>query len=398
MPGIRNPYLNSTDAMFRTGRLRASRSRVMAETALSVWPPLPPATVWRRAVPQPPWPLSDPGCRLYRWARQALFHGVSALGLPPGATVLVPAYHHGSEVEALARAGLRVRFYDLGADLTPDEASLEDALDDSAAALHLIHYIGRPQDLRRWRAWADERGLLLFEDAAQSWMASSAGIPVGAAGDLSIFCLYKSFGIPDGAALVGPSVDQASDGGAGVAAALLRTGAWMASRSVVVASAAAVRGRRRRRSTATDPRPGEIDSDMELELAPSAPSKASTWLLPRVVDERAAARRRVNYRSLLEPLSALVPEALRDVPEGAAPWVFPIAVERDKEAAFLRLRALRIDALHLWKNPHPLLDESRFPVPRRLRATLIGLPVHQELRDADLDRIAAATTAALRAG
>jgi dTDP-4-amino-4,6-dideoxygalactose transaminase len=321
---------------------------------------------------------------------------VSSLSLPAGATFLVPAYHHGSEIEALVRAGVSLGFYDVWPDLSPDEGSLDAALDDSVAGLYLIHPIGIAQDAGRWRAWADERGLLLIEDAAQSWMASSGGEPAGALGDLSIFCLYKSFGVPDGAALVGPAVEAPVVGPIGAGATLLRAGAWAASRSRAVATVAAARTRRRASRGGHDTeRAGELVADMELDPAPAAPSRLSRWLLPRAFEADAPARRRANYETLLEGLGELVPEPMRSVPAGAAPWVFPIAVTEDKEGAFLRLRNLRIDAVHLWKLPHPLLDASAFPVAARLRDTLIGLPVHHELRDEDLDRIARATKEAL---
>ena len=43
---------------------------------------------------------------------------------------------------------------------------------------------------------------MLIEDAAQAWLATRDGTPVGSHGDLAFFCLYKSVGLPEGAALV----------------------------------------------------------------------------------------------------------------------------------------------------------------------------------------------------
>ena len=169
---------------------------------LSVWPPLPPTIYFHRNSNERPFPLDDDRCRLFARARHALWLGVQALGLAPGDEVLVPAYHHGSEVEALIQAGLGCRFYDVTSGLEPDPAELEALISPSTRALYLIHYLGVPQDLTRWRQWCDDRGLLLFEDAAQAWLASRDGKPAGSVGDLSIFCLYKTFGFPDGAALI----------------------------------------------------------------------------------------------------------------------------------------------------------------------------------------------------
>ena len=170
-------------------------------TRLSVWPPLPPSVHLRRRR-ELPFPLREEGCRLFALGRHALWHGVRALGLEPRDEILVPAYHHGSEVEALTRAGLACRFYGGSDGLQPDESELEALIGPRTRALFLIHYLGFPQELARWRRWCDERDLLLIEDAAQAWLAHCDGVPVGSVGDLAIFCLYKTYGVPDGAALV----------------------------------------------------------------------------------------------------------------------------------------------------------------------------------------------------
>ena len=63
--------------------------------------PLPPTGLVRPAREPLPFPLSEPGCRVFSKGRHALHAGVAALGLVEGDEVLMPAYSHGSEVEAL---------------------------------------------------------------------------------------------------------------------------------------------------------------------------------------------------------------------------------------------------------------------------------------------------------
>ncbi len=131
-----------------------------------------------------------------------MWNGVERLGLVAGDEVLMPAYHHGSEVEAVSRRGVQCRFYEGDERLEPTEPELNALLGARTRALYLIHYQGFPQDAARWRRWCDERGLMLIEDVAQAWLATRDGTPVGSHGDLAFFCLYKSVGLPEGAALV----------------------------------------------------------------------------------------------------------------------------------------------------------------------------------------------------
>jgi dTDP-4-amino-4,6-dideoxygalactose transaminase len=175
----------------------------VSATLLDVWPPLPPGAYLRRRRAELPYPLEDRRCVLFARGRSGLYHGLRALGLGSGDVVLMPAYHHGSEVEAATRAGLACSFYEGDERLEPDVDELEGLLEPGVRALHITHYLGFPQDVARWRAWCDEHGLLLIEDAAQAWLARDAeGRPLGRLGDLAVFCLYKTFGVPDGAALV----------------------------------------------------------------------------------------------------------------------------------------------------------------------------------------------------
>ena len=88
---------------------------------------------------------------MFSRGRHAIWHAIRALKLPAYAAVLVPAYHCGTEIEALVRAGVNCRFYAGSELLEPDEQELEALLDESVVALYLIHYLGFPQDVRRWR-------------------------------------------------------------------------------------------------------------------------------------------------------------------------------------------------------------------------------------------------------
>lgn len=347
---------------------------------LSASPPLPPAVGRPRGAL--PFPLDRSACRLYRLARHGLYEGVRALGLGRGDEALVPAYHHGSEVEALIRAGVRPRYYGCTERLEPDAAQLEDLMGPSVRALHLIHYLGWPQDAPRWRRWADERGLLLIEDAAQSWLTQVEGLPVGSWGDLAIFSLYKSFGVPDGGAMIARVPPRAPEGRPAVETlrAARAFAQWFAARIPLPPFPP-------RRE-----RPYDAEQDFALG-APRPPSRATRWLVPRVADPQAAPRRRRNHAVLARDLPGRVLPALADAPPGSSPFLFPILVE-SRGAVRARLRARGVASVELWSVPHGTLPVEGFPREADLRARVLGLPVHQELRASDLERIVAAVVAA----
>nr|MDP8943905.1 DegT/DnrJ/EryC1/StrS family aminotransferase [Actinomycetota bacterium] len=355
----------------------------MSSPWLSVWPVLPPKAAFRREIDgkRLAYPLGARGCVLYSRARHGLWHGVRHLGLGPGDEILTPDYHHGSEVEALVRTGARPRFYPCDEALAPGEAALDALLRPGVRALYLTHYLGFPQDVRRWRDWCDGRGLLLIEDAAQAWLATAAGQPVGSAGDLAIFCLYKTFGLPDGAALTVPSgpPDPPAGGARGVVTAVGLGIDWL-------------RGRFALLSTFLPPAAQDgymPEQDFALGDPDTAPAASTAFLLPRVFDPEAAARRRANYEVLLAALAERVPSPFDELPEGASPFVFPVTAE-PKSELLERLARHGVEGLDLWSVPHPALPAGDFPRSRERRSRTVGLPVHQELRPADLDRIAAA--------
>ena len=320
--------------------------------------------------------------------------GIKALGLGPGDEILVPAYHHGSEIEALIRAGLVCRFYDIGQRLEPDEGELEALLNERVRAFSLTHYLGFPQDAARWRNWADKHGLLMIEDAAQSWLSSFKGVPVGSHGDLSIFCLYKSVGLPDGGAVISASPPDAprSRRRLGLASLAIKHSLYLEQQWGWFAELHRRLERIRRRNS----RQEDVRSDFALGDPEQGPYAVTDLLLSRAIQPRVHATRLANYAYLFERLGRFVPEPFAHPPEGASPFVFPIQSDRKEELLYWLARQ-GIAASSFWTIPHPSLPVADFPQASALRKTTIGLPVHQELGVRDLERIADAVLSSVRA-
>jgi dTDP-4-amino-4,6-dideoxygalactose transaminase len=351
----------------------------MRPRRLSIWAPLSPGVYTRSAKGTLPYPLEESNHRLFSRARHGLWHGLRALGLGPGDTVLVPAYHHGSEIEALIRAGIGCRYYEITESLQPDERELSALLDPSVRALYLIHYFGVPQDAQRWRAWCDAHNVLMIEDAAMAFLSSWEGRPIGSFGDLAIYCIYKTFGLPDGAALISavPAAGPTSRGRLGAMGTAFRHGSWLAQGSAVLAT---IHAHLRKTS---DP-----EGEFELGDPTVRPSAATVRLLRRVVTLDAAARRRGNYACLLKHLSGHVQCLFETIPSGASPTAFLIVMEPPEQARLReRLGRAGIRPANFWQVPHPTVPETGFERSRFLRANVIGLPVHQEVPKAGLERI-----------
>lgn len=352
-------------------------------------PPLPPAVWMTRRQPTLPYPLDEPDARIFAWGRCALWHGVRAAGLGSGDAVLVPSWHHGSEIEALVRAGLTCRAYE-GDPVTaePRADELEALLDGSVRALLLIHHLGWPRDAARWRRWCDERGLLLIEDCAQAWLSEHDGRPLGSLGDVAIWCLYKAIALPEGAVLrcAAPPPQPALDPRFGSGVLARSHLAWLASRSGAVTSAAA-----RLRPA----RPYSHADDIGLRDPAAGVWRSQPGLLERLAAPGVAARRHANAARLIGALGDVVPEPFATLPIGTAPYGVPIEVD-DRAAVLAGLRRAGVHAMAFWMLPHPLLADEPRSVRRRRERTLL-LPCHQGLRPRDLDRIVAATREAIAA-
>ena len=99
--------------------------------------------LFRRRQADSFYPLSSPFIQYFYFARNAIWHAVRLLHLI-GKDILVPAYHHGVEVEALLHAGARVRFFRVDSRMNADVEDIERKIGPETGALYLIHYLGFP--------------------------------------------------------------------------------------------------------------------------------------------------------------------------------------------------------------------------------------------------------------
>jgi len=137
----------------------------------------------------------------------ALVIALRAMGLAPGAEVLVPAFSFFATAEAVVLAGGVPVFCDIDAasyNLDPQE--LERHASPKTAGVIGVHLYGRPFDSESVTEVCRRRGWFLVEDAAQAHGARRRGRRVGTLGDLAAWSFYptKNLGcFGDGGAISG---------------------------------------------------------------------------------------------------------------------------------------------------------------------------------------------------
>jgi len=385
-----------------------TQAAVPARTAVAVFPqarrvlPANP-TLWPhmllpRLRPRPrPYPFAEHEVRRFYFARNAVWLGARLLGLA-GHEVLVPAYHHGVEVEALEAAGATPRFVRVDGRMRLDVEDLERKVGPRTRAIYVIHYNGFAQAMDDVLAVARRRALPVIEDCALSLLARDGEVPLGARGDLAVFCLYKTVPVPNGGLLVmnrpfdapspargaplGSTLSHAT--GLLLAHAAFRYGpAGEAFREAVRRTHRAVRFATGVHALAT----GTMHFD---------PAAADVGMSPlsRVIlehqdwDEIVAARRR-NWFLLQARLRELSPPVQTELPAGACPLFYPLLVD-DKAAVAARLAARGIETVEFWNTGHPACALEAFPEVAQLRRRVLELPLHQDLGPEDMAYLAAA--------
>lgn len=331
------------------------------------------------------------------WARNAIYHGLSTLGLVPGDRVLLPAYLCAVAVEPFLSYGVTVDFYDVSRDCRLDATRIEARMDARTRAVMCVHYFGFPQNLDGLREVCDRHGAFLIEDCAHVLPSATAGGRMGRVGDVAVFSWRKLLPIGDGAELVvnragcEPSVRWEQESllvSLKVINDLCHQAAGRSSSALVriayrmLQSPKRLLGRRARRTLI----PVEDDrAPFEMRMVSFPMTRVATWVLRHSDFEAIRARRRENYRFLLRATAEMsgVTLPFAELPDEVCPWVFPV-IMNGIENPHWRLRARGIPAVSWGGVRPPTLPKDRFPEAAFLYDNLIFLPVHQSLGVPDL--------------
>jgi dTDP-4-amino-4,6-dideoxygalactose transaminase len=351
-------------------------------------------------------PFDVPHLSFYRARNAIYFLARSVKTRRPRLTVLVPDYNSGNEILALQAAGAELRYYAVGADGQLDPSEVEALCDRHRPdVLYVIHYLGWPQPIRRLSELCRRSGIAMIEDCALSLLSDTGTQPIGTQGDFSVFCLYKTLPLPNGACLVQNGdahlgrVDmvQPQMREAGAPSVLGRTAELvlrrMRSRSDLLGQAMqsmkSMAGRAMGAMEIARANVGDLGFNPdETDLAMSA---VSLRLLERLDVHWIRERRIANYRMLHELLNGVVTPLHDELPDGVCPLFYPILVD-DKRAFADDVRAHGIDALEFWNHGADQTDRPKppdeGPHARFLRAHVVGLPIHQDLTTRHIEYVA----------
>ncbi len=398
-------------------------SPVTAFRRVTAMPLLSPVSVLAARRPMP-WPLTEPGTTLWHGGRTAIWQGLHALGLEPGARVLAPAYSCGSELDTLYAAGMDVDLYRIRPDLSVDFEHLEQLCRAPAAVLYVTHFFGLPQPADRLRALADRHGMLLVEDACHALFSTlDDGRPVGCTADMAVFSLWKTLSIPDGGALwLRPGLSLRHPLARGESPAIRSVCGRIWNMSEERLSRAMPRTVATLRRRVTEPLMRwlvqRLAGDAEKLRADGAAATASplppeaaqvafrtararwrmsafaTRLLPRIARHEILRQRRGNFEELqrlIVPAEDVRP--LIDVlPRGACPLFLPV-VARDPRPFCRYLASHGVGFFRAWCVFHPRVDWDLYPLEARLKEQVVVLPVHQDLDARDVEHVAAVVNA-----
>lgn len=170
----------AVDAVLRSGGLAQGPQVAAFETEFSEW-------------------VAGRECIAVNSGTSALHMSLLALGIGKGDEVIVPSFTFAATANAVALAGATPVFIDIEAEsfcISP--AAVAAAVTPRTRAIIPVHLYGHPAAMERIMPIARQHGLQVVEDAAQAHGATLWETPVGAFGDAGAFSFYPTKNMTSG--------------------------------------------------------------------------------------------------------------------------------------------------------------------------------------------------------
>jgi perosamine synthetase len=301
----------------------------------------------------------------------ALHLGLLALGVGPGDEVVVPSFTFAATANSVAITGARPIFVDIEPDyFAIDPIAVEAAITKKTKAIIAVHLYGHPANLESLRAIADKHSLFLVEDAAQAHLAKFNGRPVGSWGDVSAFSFYPTKNMTTG------------EGGMAV------TSNPKTERTLRLLRNQGMEIRYKNEIPGFNNRMTEVAAAIGLVQL----KKIEKWTI----------KRRQNASFLDQNLNNVsVPKVAPGAEHVYHQYTITLG-DHDRDRFAKELKDLGVDSDVYYPAPvHklPAYSESHaLPVTERVTKSCLSIPVHQNLKKSDLNRICEAVNKLARAG
>ncbi|WP_158888519.1 DegT/DnrJ/EryC1/StrS family aminotransferase [Amycolatopsis anabasis] len=305
----------------------------------------------------------------------ALYLGLRVLGVEPGDEVIVGDYTFPATGHAVLQAGATPVFADVRPDIwSADPAHVESLITEKTVGILAVDVAGQPGDFDEYRAIADSRGLWLFEDAACSAGATYKTRPAGSLADLAAFSFHGRKGITagEGGALVSDREDLIAHARKlhtyGIEPAIAREGS----------------------DELPIPTFHEAGFNFRLSDVQAAIMNVQLDRLPDLLAARRSVAKR--YHDAFDGLDGVeVPVALPDREHPWQAYILTIAPEisRGKVALKLRERGVQCNFGTYASHVQPVYGkQAPLPVSADIFARHLAIPMHSNLTDAQVERVA----------
>lgn len=132
-------------------------------------------------------------------ATSSIISAMIAFGIKPGDEVITSPMSFTATATAMKLGGAKVVF----ADVNPETycisiETVEKLVNSKTRVIAPVHLLGNDGDILRLREWCNSKGILLFEDAAQSIYTSINGKYLGTFGEIGVFSFQESKNLATG--------------------------------------------------------------------------------------------------------------------------------------------------------------------------------------------------------
>jgi dTDP-4-amino-4,6-dideoxygalactose transaminase len=302
-----------------------------------------------------------------------------ALGIGAGQEVVCPSFTFVSTANAVLRAGAHPVFADIeDVTLGLDPADVERRITSRTTAILPVHYAGVAPDMDALLTLCRDRALKVVEDAAHALGARWRGRALGTLGDAGCFSFHESKNITCGEggaiALADPEVAQRAE----------------VIREKGTNRAAFLRGEVDKYTWVTE------GSSFVLSELLAAVLEAQLDKQPEIDARRAAvvARYRAGLADWADRVGVRLPPELpdRDANHHIFHLLYPDGRRRDEALSALRTRGVMASFHYVPLHSAPQgraigAGDVSLPVTDRVAATLLRLPLHPRMSEADVDYV-----------